>query len=323
MRLNRRNFLALSASAAAASAVPSTAFAQPTTKPGNLRFVFFTDTHLQPELAAADGTAQALRKIKSLKPDFCIQGGDHCFDINAVPRERSMMLLDLYRKTENALDGIPVHHTLGNHDVFGTAPAAKVPNTDPLYGKKAFEQRYGSKTYYSFNNKGYHFIVLDSVGITSDGEFEGRVDAAQITWLAADLAATTAGTPIIVVTHIPLVTAIGQYKPDFRIVGKAHNYFQVDNSYEVLPLFEGHNVIAVLQGHTHVNETVYWRNTPYITSGAVSGNWWHGPRWGTPEGFTIVELENGRAHWRYDTYGWKSVAPEADTLSPIADPHHG
>lgn len=322
MRLDRRHFLSLSAAAAAASALPSSAMAPAAVAPGNLRFVFFTDTHLQPENGGAEGTALALEKIKALKPEFCIQGGDHCFDVTASPRERCMMLLDLYSKTEHTLDGIPVHHALGNHDVFGTGPAAHIPNTDPLYGKKSFQQRYNTKTYYSFDQKGYHFIVLDSVGITDDGEFEGRIDASQLLWLTADLAAQPAGTPILVVTHIPLVTSIGQYKADFRVAGKKHNYFSVENSYDVLPLFEGHNVIGVLQGHTHINETVYWRNVPYVTSGAVSGNWWHGPRWGTPEGYTIVELEGGRMHWRYDTYGWKTKAPEPDTLSPIENPRH-
>ncbi len=318
--LDRRRFLSLSAAAAAASALPAQ---MPTAvKPGHLRFVFFTDTHTQPELSAADGTAQAMRKIKSLKPDFCIQGGDHCFDVNAVPRDRALMLLDLYARTEHALDGIPIHHTLGNHDVFGTAPAANIPVSDPLYAKKSFEQRYNTKTYYSFDRAGYHFIILDSIGITPDGEFEGRIDHDQMVWLAADLIALPAGTPVIVVSHIPLVSAIGQYKPDFRTAGKKHNYFLVDNSYDVLPLFESHSIIAVLQGHTHVNETVYWRNTPFITSGAVCGNWWHGPRWGTPEGFTILELDGGRVHWRYDTYGWKSTAPETDSLTPIAHPIH-
>lgn len=327
MLLDRRRFLSLSASAAAASAISNKAFAQtpaaPASKPGSLSFVFFTDTHTEPELSASEGTAMALREIRSLKPDFCIQGGDHCFDLNAVPRERSMMLLDLYQKTEHALDGIPVHHTLGNHDVFGAGLSSGVGNADPLYGKKAFAQRFDSKTFYSFDRKGYHFIILDSIGITADGEFEGVVDTAQLAWLTADLKAQPAGTPIVVVSHIPLVTAITQYNTEFSLAGKKHNYFTVGNAYDVLPLFEGHNIIAVLQGHTHVNETVYWRNTPYITSGAVCGNWWKGPRWGTPEGFTVVELEGGRAHWRYDTYGWRSAGPEADNFAPIVQPRHG
>jgi Icc protein len=330
MSLDRRRFLSLSAAAAAASAFPASAqtpqipgLPPPPEKPGTLRFIFFTDTHTQPELAAVEGTAKAFRRIRALKPDFCIQGGDHVFDINATPRDRSLQLLDLYQKTEHLLDGIPIHHALGNHDVFGRAPQAAVSASDPLYGKQAFEQRFNTKTYYSFDQKGYHFIVLDSIGLTDDGEFEGRIDRDQMIWLAADLLALVAGTPVILVTHIPLVSAIGQYRPDYRITGKKHNYFLVDNSFEVLPILEGHNIIAVLQGHTHVNETVYWRNVPYITSGAVCGNWWKGPRWGTPEGFTIVELAAGRAHWRYDTYGWRSVAPEEDSLKPIAHPRSG
>ena len=42
-----------------------------------------------------------------------------------------------------------------------------------------FEERF-SKTYYSFEHKGVHFIVLDSIGITDDRAYEGRVDAAQL-----------------------------------------------------------------------------------------------------------------------------------------------
>lgn len=97
--------------------------------------------------------------------------------------------------------------------------------------------------------------------------------------------------------------------------------FLVGNSRAAIDCFDGHNVIAVLQGHTHINETVFWRDTPYITSGAVSGNWWHGSRWGTPEGFTVVELANGAAHWHYETYGWKSPSPTPDPLHAINSPH--
>ena len=154
------------------------------------------------------------------------------------------------------------------------------------------------------------------------------IDPAQLTWLAADLAATPVGTPIIVVSHVPLVSAVLQYAPPEDKVMKAvaaetsthlHNLL-VGNSSAVTSLFEGHLVIAVFQGHTHINETVWWRNVPYITSGAVSGNWWRGSRWGTPEGFTVVELDGGSAHWRYETYGWKSPSPDPDPLKPLPHP---
>ena len=78
----------------------------------------------------------------------------------------------------------------------------------------------------------------------------------------------------------------------------------------MLDLLAGHNVLGVLQGHTHVNETVIWKGVPYLTSGAVCGNWWHGTRLGTPEGFTVVTVANGKMTTQYETYGFKSVAPQ-------------
>lgn len=327
-RVDRRRFLTLSAAAAAASAIPS--MAQPATvaKAGSLRLIFFTDTHNQPELRANEGTALALAKIKSLKPDLCIQGGDHVMDLTSVPRTRSLMLLDQYQKTEHILDGIPIQHVIGNHDVFGRSPDSGVETSDPLYGKKAFEQRFNTRTYRSFDRSGYHFILLDSIQITPQRDFDAMIDPEQLAWLKGDLARTPAGTPIIVASHVPLVSAAPQYTPLDDKAAKAAAYqavtglhgFLLGNARDVTQLFEGHNVIAVLQGHTHINETVYWRDTPYITSGAVCGNWWHGSRWGTPEGFTLLELSAGTVRWRYETYGWKSSAPEPDPLPPLADP---
>ncbi len=320
---DRRRFLSLSAAAAAASALPAQAqagAAADSTKPGNLRFVFFTDTHLQPELGATEGAAKAMRRIKALKPALCIQGGDHTFDIAAVPRERSLMLMDLYDKTEQALDGIPIHHVIGNHDVYGRDPISNVTTSDPLYGKKAFEQRFHTRTYRSFDQKGYHFILLDSIQITPNREFATAIDVEQLTWLAADLVATPAGTPIVVACHVPLVTSVLQYAPPGDKILKGKDTVVVSNAYAVLSLLEGHNVIAVLQGHTHVNETVYWRNIPFITSGAVSGNWWNGPRWGCPEGFTVVELVDGVAYTHYEPYGWTSVDPKPSPYGVIDRP---
>jgi Icc protein len=282
--------------------------------------VFFTDTHCQPELSASEGTALALAKIRGLKPDLCIQGGDHAFDVAAVPKERSLMLLDLYKKTEHTLDGIPVHHVIGNHDVFGRDPVSHVETSDPLYGKKMFEQRFSSHTYRSFDQAGYHFILLDSIQITPTRQFDAMIDPAQLAWLKQDLAATPSGTPIIVATHVPLVSAAPQYGPPDDKASKAAlaqaltnlHGFLLGNAYDVISLFQGHNVVAVLQGHTHINEVVRWQGVPFITSGAVCGNWWQGSRWGTPEGFTVLELAGGKVDWHYETYGWRAPNPAKD-----------
>ncbi len=305
--LTRRKFLVMAGAASASVALSNKGLALAAARENDFTFLFLTDTHLQPELNAAQGCDQCFQKARTIKADLAIQGGDHVFDSLGVGRPRATGLFDLYRKTEQDL-GMKVHHTIGNHDCFGVYPASGVEPTDPLYGKKMYEDLFGP-AYYSFDHKGVHFIVLDSIGITSDRAYEGRVDSAQLAWLAADLKALPASAPIIVSIHIPLVTAFEAYAPP-PATPPAHHGLSVANAYEVIALFEGHNVLGVLQGHTHINETVTWKGVPYITSGAVCGNWWHGTRLGTPEGFTIARVENGKLTTRYETYGFKSVAPQ-------------
>ncbi|HEV2274333.1 MAG TPA: metallophosphoesterase [Acidobacteriaceae bacterium] len=311
--LSRRRFLSLAGAAGVAAAFENPLLEEPagaaenSDHAGDFTFLFITDTHLQPELRAAQGCGQCFKRAHAIRSDFAIQGGDHIFDGLAVGRDRAEGLFDLYEKTEQDL-GMKLHHTLGNHDVFGVIPSSGVAPSDPLYGKKAFEARFG-KTYYSFDHKGVHFVVLDSIGITDDRSYEGRVDADQLAWLAADLKRIPRATPIVVSVHIPLVTAFNSYVPPPGTAPR-HNGIRVTNAYQVIALFEGHNVLGVLQGHTHVNEVVTWKGVPYITSGAVCGNWWHGTRMGTPEGFTVARIANGKLSAHYETYGFRSVAPQ-------------
>jgi Icc protein len=138
----------------------------------------------------------------------------------------------------------------------------KVGQGDQLYGKKMFEEHFG-KLYYSFDHKGVHFVVLDSVDPLPGWQgYRGFIDAIQMTWLTADLAKLPADTPVIVSIHLPLVTAIPSYSeltPDHRFSRT------IENSDTVLKLFDRHNVIGVLQGHTNIWEQIIWHNVPYVT----------------------------------------------------------
>ncbi|NYF53229.1 metallophosphoesterase family protein [Tunturiibacter gelidoferens] len=308
---NRRQFLTMLGATGLSAAVAPSLLAAPAPVRGQVRepftFLFVTDAHLQPELNGVVGTDMAFKRARAVKADFAINGGDHVFDALGVPKQRALTLFDLYDKTEQNL-GVKEYHTVGNHDVLGIYPASGIAQDDPLYGKKLFEQRFG-KLYYSFDHKGHHFIVLDSIGITPDRAYEGRIDAAQLQWLAADLAGLPVGTPVIVSVHIPLVTAIAAYMPE-PAVAPAHHGMSVANANQVLDLFAGHNVLGVLQGHTHINETVVWKGVPYMTSGAVCGNWWHGTRLGTPEGFTVVTVANNKLTTHYEPSGFQTISPQ-------------
>jgi 3',5'-cyclic-AMP phosphodiesterase len=303
-KLDRRHFLSLTGLSAAGLAIGPAAYGAP--QPGTFDFVFLTDTHLQPELDAAKGCAMCFKRVRStVKADFVIQGGDHIFDGAAVPRERATSLFDLYKSTEQDL-GLKVYHTLGNHDVFGISAKSGIGTGDPGYGKQMYQDRMGP-TYYSFDHKGYHFVVLDSIQITPDRNWKTAVDAEQLAWLKKDLTALAPGTPIMVIIHAPLLSgAVAAAFPGAASSGQ----LVVTNAGEVIALLSGHNVMAVLQGHLHINEVDTFKGIPFVTAGAVCGNWWHGTHEGTPEGYTVVSLRGGKATWRYETYGFKSVDPK-------------
>jgi 3',5'-cyclic-AMP phosphodiesterase len=311
MNSNRRKFLKTLTAAGAAAVLPAApwlnlAAADPKAV-GSFDFVFFTDTHIQPELDATHGCAMAFAKISAAKADFAICGGDLVYDVLAAGRPRAEMLFELYQRTEASLK-MPLHHTIGNHDLFGILTKSGVEPADPGYGKKMYEDRIGARTYYSFDHKGYHFIVLDSISPTPDRFWEGRIDEAQLHWINDDLSRLDPGAPVIVITHVPLVTGYLAYgpKPDGQ---PRYDTVSVVNSSDVIALFEGRNILAVLQGHLHINELVNYKNCQYVCCGAVCGNWWHGARLAFPEGYTIVSLRNGQITWRYETYGFKSVDP--------------
>ncbi|WP_068079852.1 metallophosphoesterase family protein [Novosphingobium rosa] len=110
----------------------------------------------------------------------------------------------------------------------------------PHYGKRFFIERFGP-TYYSFDHKGVRFLVLDSIGITPDRNYEGRVDAAQLDWLKAELGGLKPGQPLIVVTHIPLVTALSCYEPHHPVTdnrlppGKILSLLEPDEKSGIIP----------------------------------------------------------------------------------------
>jgi Icc protein len=305
-KLDRRKFVSLSGAAVGALAAGFESKGESAEQVQDFSIIFFTDTHTQPELNASEGTSLAFRRARTLKADFAIGGGDLVFDVSAVPRERVLSLYDMYAKAEQDL-GLKIYHAIGNHDVVG-AGADLISQSDPIYGKRLWNQKFG-ETYYSFDHKGYHFVVLDSIEYQPDRSFIGRIDAGQMEWLARDLGAQPKSVPVIVVVHMPLASSAFSY--DGPEMYKKASMVIVTNAREVIRLLDEYNVIAVLQGHTHINEQVVWKGKTFLTSGAVCGNWWRGSRLGIPEGFTVVHLNNGRFSTEYVTYGFKSVDPTA------------
>lgn len=295
--MNRRQFVRVGT--AAVAAYSSGGLAGSATK---FRFVHFTDTHIQRELKADEGVAKCFGQIAKLKPDFCLCGGDLVFDVLETGKPRAKQLYDMYTEAVKHLD-CPVHSSPGNHDHLGVFEKSGVSPADPEYGRKMFEDRIGP-LYRSFDHKGWHFITLNTVFI--DGRtYKGFVDEEQMNWLKADLEKNGTTKGVIVMCHIPLMTSVLQVVPEWRIV---QDTIVVQNSAEVVVLLEKYPVKLVLQGHTHINERVNWKGIDFITTGAVSGNWWKGPRLGFPEGYAVLDVTGDKVSWRFESYGWNAAA---------------
>lgn len=300
--MNRRQFLHVLGSAGAATAVGATA-ASGQEEESEWSFVHFTDTHIQSELKADKGCRQAFRKITALQPEFAVSGGDLVFDTLAVDRPRAHQVFGLYTEAIKELE-VPLYNTMGNHDVFGLYTKSGIEPTDELYGKRMYEDYIGRR-YHSFEHNGWRFIVLDSIGMTPDRQYIGHVDDEQLEWLKADLEVAGKETPIVVVTHIALATAFPHM---VNPAGTSTAGVIITNTREVLALLAPYKVKAVLQGHTHVIENIRYKDTQFITSGAVSGNWWKGQRFGFDEGFAVLTVKGEEISWRYETYGWQAEA---------------
>lgn len=266
-------------------------------------FVYMTDIHLQPEKSAVEGFEKAIARTNTINPDFVLTGGDLIMDALGQKESRADSLYDLYQESVKNFK-MPVYNTLGNHEVFGLYVESGIDPQHPEYGKAMYKKRLKEESsYYSFNHKGWHFMVLDGIGYTEDRHYYGKIDSLQIRWIKEDLKNISKDTPIIISTHIPFYSLLAQAEggPTKSLSEGA----VITNGNKILELFEDYNLKLVLQGHLHIVEDLYYKGTHFITAGAVSGSWWNGPRYGFEEGFVVVEVRAGDFDWHYEDYGWE------------------
>lgn len=270
--------------------------------PDQFSFAFLTDIHLQPELNAVEGFKQAIDTINKLNPDFVITGGDLVMDALDVSYGRADSLYNLYLDVVKGFN-MPVYNTIGNHEHFGLYKRMEIDTSHTEYGKKMFEKRIGQR-YYSFDHKGWHFMILDAVGIREDREYNGLIDDKEIEWIKTDLEKVDKNTPIALSVHIPFITVQTQLTKG-SLASTPENLV-IKNAREVLLLFWDYNLKLVLQGHLHFLEDIYLNEQiHFITGGAVSGRWWQNKPDSNPEeGFLMVYVDGEEIDWDYIDYGW-------------------
>lgn len=289
------------------------------------RVVHMTDFHVQPELRAQEGMTAALHHAQLLKPspDLIITGGDLVMDAFAATEARTRIQWDIFLNTLRSECRLPVEHCIGNHDVWGwDQTRSGTLGTEAQWGKRWAEDVLGVQRFRSFNRFGWHFIILDSTHRKDQG-FVGLLDDEQYAWLENDLAVTDTSTPVVVVSHIPLVSVCAFFNlphvqgTDWNIPG----FYVHTDAWRLRDLFIRYpNVRLCLSGHVHQLERIDYQGVVYFCNGAVCGNWWHGPYHNCPEGYAIIDLyDDGTFEHAYVAYGWTADQPTTQSMRPAYD----
>lgn len=202
--------------------------AQPRTLPGGgpwarlggehtFRFIVLGDTH------ATNMPAQLMQHVEEinlLDPDLVMHLGD--FVLGGKEKE-----WELSNAACNKLE-VPLVMMPGNHDVTGAER------------RQDYERRFGSQTYFSFDHKGVHFVVLDSETPDEDWEPQHRIDGEQLQWLEKDLASVENARATFVFLHKP-------YWFDHGKSPITSEHWMRDTH----PILARHGVDAVFAGHVH------------------------------------------------------------------------
>lgn len=314
---NRRDFLKKIGLGAIGASTFTSLKESKDSKEKSFSILHLTDQHVTSRRNGDKGYLKCIESINEMEPapDLVLMGGDMVFDGLYTDLEVYKESINLYKNITSKLN-IPHYNCLGNHDVLGLSSRRKVPVDFPGIGRKMIMEELGmEKDYYSFNHKGWHFVVLNSI-FEFDGEngpsYEARIGEEQLEWLRFDLGAHQ-GMPTIAVSHYSVFNHMGQISQDFEI--KAMNHVVLKDNKELRFILERHQVKALLQGHTHMSEDFIFNDVCYITSLSGSAAWWGGNWLGFKPGYTVLELgESEILNWHPVTFEWEHQLEQEDTL---------
>lgn len=213
-----------------------------------IKFGICTDVHLPTMHDSEKRIGTFISSMKKEQPDFIIEMGDF-----ATPDPRFAPFFAIW----NSFQG-DKYHVIGNHEMDGGYTREK---TMAYLGME--------KPYYSFDKKGFHFIVLDG-NDKKNPEAKGYtqfVADKQLNWLKRDLSATSF--PVVIFSHQGLV----EYKG-------ADETYGIENWKQVQDILHSHNathprkkVLACFNGHTHYDDAVNVNGIWFITITSMSYHW--------------------------------------------------
>jgi len=296
----RRNFVKNTGALALASTLPISlvelAFAESSQ---NFSFAYISDAHIQQIKGASfvrnwdRGLIRAVAEVNLLtpKPDFVMFGGDLA-QLGSKPE------LDHGAEIMSALKH-KLYHVMGEHDYY-------------LDLGEYWEKLFGPQ-YYSFDHKGVHFIVLNSIKTYDEWTYhrwpsnEQRmlemadldnpngspfmVGDEQRKWLKSDLDKLAKSTPIVVFSHSPLQKI---YKDAEQIQG----------------LLKPFSKVSVIYGHVH---QIQYNQIGNISFNSVMATAWP---WPYPSSYAqaqqylpklTVPMNRADPFFERDATGWQFI----------------
>jgi 3',5'-cyclic AMP phosphodiesterase CpdA len=306
-RLNRRDFVKSAGVVAAASTLPLSAvelaFADPAK---NFTFAYISDSHIQHIMGNRfvrnwdRGLIRAVAEANLLqpRPDFVVFGGDLA---QLGTREE----LDHGAELLSKLD-YKTYCVLGEHDYY-------------LDLGEYWSELYGDH-YYSWDHKGVHFIVLNSIltydewtherwptaeqrmlemaGLDNPNGSPFMVGDKQRQWLAKDLEGVAKETPVVVFSHSPI-----------QKIFKGWNFWTEDAE-QVQALLRPFDDVTVVYGHVH---QIQYNQIDNISFHAVMATAWP---WPYPESYAQAEshlpkltipMNRADPFFERDATGWQMI----------------
>ena len=225
-----------------------------------IRFLAFGDLHLEDCTDGQERLEAILRHAGEEQVDFIVSLGDLCYPTDAYSPVMAAI----------AGCGIPVYHTIGNHDV----QFWDIGDSLRFLGKE--------KPWEAFEKDGYKFIILDTCywkSETGEYHFPNRervpsqypvLPQEQLDWLAEQLCD---GKRYIIFSHMSLVNPFGRRG--------------IANKEAVQALLAGRDVRLCMNGHDHGSDLRWVSGVPYYTVSSASQFCWWG---GDPPGSEVRNL---------------------------------
>jgi Icc protein len=214
---------------------------------GELSFVQISDSHMgfnkaaNPDVIATLQAAVAKINALPAPPEFILHTGD----ISHLSKPEQFDTVDHILQSASTKN---VFFVPGEHDVLED-------------DGRQYRERYGKNTlgtgWYSFNQKGVHFIGLVNVTNLKAGGL-GTLGADQLQWLREDTRHLSKSTPIVVFAHIPLWNIY----PDWG--------WGTDDSAQALSYLKHFGSVTVLNGHIHQTMQKVEGNVTFHTAASTA-----------------------------------------------------